>query len=283
MPFATIDGVRLYYEVLGGSGPWVALSPGGRRPLAAVRPIAEGLAQAGCRVLVHDRRNCGLSDMVVDPTGPEDRIWADDLHGLLEREGALPAILGGASSGCRLSLLFAQRYPDAVRALLLWRMTGGAFAAKRLGEQYFGEYIRAAETGGMAGVCATEHFGDLIAADPAKRERLMAMDPRAFVSALMTWRDLFLGGADAPVLGIGEADLRSIAVPTCIIPGNDKTHPARVGQEAARLIPGAELHAVMTQEYDLDVVPLEMWDARQGAVIGILVDFLRRKGLGGAQ
>lgn len=254
---------------------------GGRRPLAAVRPIAQGLARAGYRVLIHDRRNCGSSDIVIDPGRPENQIWADDLHRLLRELDALPAILGGASSGCRLSLLFAGSYPGAVRALLLWRMTGGAFAAQRLAEQYFGEYIRAAGQGGMAAVCASEHFADLIAADPQKRDRLMGMDPRGFVSALTAWRDKFLAGAGAPVLGIGATELRAVTVPTCIVPGNDKTHPGRIGTEAARLIPGAELHSLMGEDLDLDVAPLEMWDAKQDAVIGTFVDFLARNGLHG--
>ena len=46
--------------------------------------------------------------------------------------GALPACVGGRSSGCRLSLMFALRYPQAVRGLRLWRITGGPYAAERL-------------------------------------------------------------------------------------------------------------------------------------------------------
>ena len=32
MPLAKVREVNLNYEVLGNKGPWVALSPGGRRP-----------------------------------------------------------------------------------------------------------------------------------------------------------------------------------------------------------------------------------------------------------
>ena len=65
MPIANVRGANINYEVLGTSGPWVALSPGGRRPLEGVKHLAERVASAGFRVLIHDRRNCGASDLVL--------------------------------------------------------------------------------------------------------------------------------------------------------------------------------------------------------------------------
>ena len=65
-------------------------------------------------------------------------------------------------------MLFALKYPHDMRALLMWRVTGGAFAAERLAEQYYSQYIRAAETGGMAAVAASEHFAARIADNPAE-------------------------------------------------------------------------------------------------------------------
>src|SRR5205814_3051892 len=140
----------------GERGAWLALSPGGRRSLDMVRSLAQRMASAGYRVLLHDRRNCGLSDIVIGGEASEYEIWADDLYDLLSRLNALPAVVGGGSSGCRLSLLFALKYPAGVRALLLWRVTGGAFAAERLTENYYGQYIRAARQSGMAAVCALD-------------------------------------------------------------------------------------------------------------------------------
>ena len=78
----------------------------------------------------------------------------------------LPAFVGGSSSGCRTALLFALRHPDAVRALLLWRVTGGRFACERLAQEYYGQFIEAAKQGGMAAVCEMEHWKERIAARP---------------------------------------------------------------------------------------------------------------------
>src|SRR5207237_8587175 len=83
MPIATIRGAHIHYQVLGEHGPWVALSPGGRRDLSGVMPLATQVAAAGYRVLLHDRRNCGASDVVIEGDASEYEMWADDLHALL--------------------------------------------------------------------------------------------------------------------------------------------------------------------------------------------------------
>ena len=61
MPFANIRGVNINYEILGERGPLIALQPGGRRAGAALRPLAAKVAEAGYRVIIYDRRNCGAS------------------------------------------------------------------------------------------------------------------------------------------------------------------------------------------------------------------------------
>jgi len=104
------------------------------------------------------------------------------------------------------------RHPKAARGLLLFRVTGGAFAAQRLPENYYGQFIRAAETGGMAAVCAIEQHQERFAANPAKREQLMKMDPKRYIDVMSCWRDNFVTGAGLPVMGVSEDQLRSIKV-----------------------------------------------------------------------
>src|SRR5215467_1459623 len=136
MPIATVRGVEINYQVLGERGPWVALQPGGRRGLEGVKPLGQKIAEAGNRVLVYDRRNCGASGISFDGGNSENEAWAADLHELLLQLDALPAFIGGSSSGCRLALLAALRHPADLRGLLLWRVTGGAYAAARLVQNY---------------------------------------------------------------------------------------------------------------------------------------------------
>ena len=275
MPIANVRGVHINYQVVGDRGPWVALSPGGRRDFGVVEPLAELVAEAGFLVLLHDRRNCGASDVVIAGEESEYEIWADDLYELLSQLGARPAFVGGSSSGCRLSLLLALRHPDAVRALLLWRVTGGRFAAERLAHNYYGQFIDVAKEGGMAAVCDTEFFRERIQQNPRNRERLSAMDPKRFIDVMEHWREYFIRDADLPVIGASADDLRSITVPTCVIPGNDWTHPRRVGEAASQLLPKGELHILMPQDMEVDLY-IEAWDEKREELAAIFVDFLKR-------
>ncbi len=243
--------------------------------MSGIVPLAGRIAAAGYRVLLHDRRNCGLSDVVIEGQESEYEIWADDLYELLGQLDARPAIVGGSSSGCRLSLLLALRHPDAVRALLLWRVTGGQFAANRLAENYYGQYIEAAKRGGMQAVCQGEHFAERIAANPPVRDYLLGLDPERFIQVMSNWREYFLRDAEKPVIGATEDELRSIVVPACVVPGNDWTHPRRVGETASRLLPSAELRILMPKDEEVDLA-IEAWDGKIDELAAIFIDFLGR-------
>ena len=126
MPIATVRGVALNYEVLGDTGPFVALQPGGRRAGSALRPLAQKIAEAGNRVVLYDRRNTGGSSIAIDGES-ENQEWADDLHELLREIDAGPAFVGGSSSGCRLALMLALQ-PSARRCAAC--CCGGSPAAR---------------------------------------------------------------------------------------------------------------------------------------------------------
>jgi pimeloyl-ACP methyl ester carboxylesterase len=199
------------------------------------------------------------------------------LRELLQHLDALPAFIGGSSSGCRLALLLALRHPAAVRGLLLWRVTGGAYAAQRLVQQYYTQFIELAQEGGMAAVCDSAHFSEMIRANPANRARLTALDSKDFIARMERWRRSFEEGADHPVIGLSPAELRSMTMPASIVPGNDRVHPRAPGQAAHRLMPNAEYHEVLTEDRpDLDVA-LEDWQAKEGLLAAIFIDFIRRQ------
>ena len=217
-------------------------------------------------MLLHDRRNTGASDIVIEGDEGEEEIWTVDLYELLGRLGARPAFVGGASSGARTSIITYLRHRDAVRALFLMRLTGGAFAAGRLPEMYYGQFIRAAREGGMAAVCATEQYRERIAANPANRERLMRMDPQRYIEVMSRWLEIFTRGPVAPMYGVTEAQLRSIVVPTVVIPGNDKTHSMECGRAIQRLIPGSRLFELPLQDQDVPLVPFTEWAPHEEAI-----------------
>jgi pimeloyl-ACP methyl ester carboxylesterase len=276
MPIAQVRGVNINYKIIGDQGPWVALSPGGRRDISGIELLGTALAGEGHRVVVFDRRNCGASDVVIAGEESEYEIWADDVHELMRQLNALPAVVGGSSSGCRTSLLFALRHPEAVRALLLWRVTGGRYACERLAQEYYGQYIEAAKQGGMAAVCEMEHWKERIQARPSNRAALMKMSPEQFIQVMSHWREYFLKGADLPVIGATEEDLRSIKVPTCVVPGNDLTHGPQVVENLRRSMPHAEVHVLFPKFYNEALSPREEWDEKAPIMAELFADFIKR-------
>ena len=278
MDFVNTEGVRLHYEILGDQGPWLALVSGGRRSGAEFLPLARLIAARGFRVVLHDRRNTGASQVLIEGDRGEEEIWADDWVQLMQHLNAVPTFFGGGSSGARLALLTSLRHPDVVRGLLLLRITGGAFTAGRLPDNYYGQFIRAAEQGGMAAVCATPFYQELIAADPSNQDRLMAMDPRQYIAVMRHWLQIFLQGPREPVLGMTIEALQAIRVPTWVVPGNDNTHVSRHGREAAALIPGCELFELPVADEDVPALPFSAWGPHEETLATAMADFMRRVG-----
>jgi pimeloyl-ACP methyl ester carboxylesterase len=227
--------------------------------------------------VLHDRRNTGASDILIEGKEGEEEIWTDDLYELLGRLEARPAVVGGGSSGARTSILTYLRHPDAVRALFLMRLTGGEFAAGRLPEMYYGQFIKAAREGGMAAVCATEQYKERIAANPANRERLMRMDPKRYIEVMSNWLAIFTRGPVAPMYGVADAQLASIRVPTMVIPGNDKTHSMPCGRAIQRLIPGSRLVELPLEDQDVPLVPFPEWAPHEETIARVCADFVKHQ------
>jgi pimeloyl-ACP methyl ester carboxylesterase len=276
MPFLHIRDVRIHYRVFGDSGPWLALITGGRRGFNEFVAFAEKIAAQGFRVLLHDRRNTGASDVLIAGEDGEEEIWADDLAVLLAQLQATPAFIGGTSSGARLSMLFNQRHPEAVKGLLLMRITGGDFAAGRLPEMYYQQFIRAAEQGGMQAVCETEQYRERIQANPTNQARLMAMVPAEYIRVMKHWLSIFLRGPRKPVLGMEDDVMRAIRVPTIVVPGNDKTHASVNGHAAHALIPGSILYELPIQDQDVPLLPFSDWAPHEETLARVFADFMHQ-------
>lgn len=283
MPEAVIRGVPLNYLVVGDQGPWVAFTPGSRRPYGELVPLAQAVAGAGYRVLLHDRRNCGASGVAIEPIGSEHEIWADDLKELCTSLGIDRIYAGGSSAGARLALLFALRHPTLVQGLLLWRVTGGRHAAEKLAHQYYGQFQDLARSGGMEAVCTSEHFAECIRERPANREGLMAMRVDDFWATMEMWRKRFLADADLPVVGATEEQLRALKVPACICAGNDMIHTPETARKVAGLIAESQLYDdLVSKRADDDL--LETWDVAEWKVAeprlaAIFTDFMRQRGV----
>src|SRR5437867_4003560 len=211
--FLTRDGCTLHYEIF-GDGPRIALTPGGREAGGALMPLVELLAKECC-VLIWDRRNTGAADLYFETERSEYQIWADDLAELLAITAFAPAVIAGGSAGCRVAVNAVMRHASIARAMILWSVTGGAFASRFLGHIYHEIYIEAARDCGMEAVAETPFFAARIAENPTNRGRLMAIDPRQFIAVMKRWDEAFHAGPHDPIAGVSAA-VTSIRTPTLI-------------------------------------------------------------------
>ena len=74
------------------------------------------------RVVVYDKRGCGLSDPVTEPPAVEERI--DDTRAVMDAAGIERAAVFGISEGAGLAAFFAAAHPDRVSHAVLF----GGFA-----------------------------------------------------------------------------------------------------------------------------------------------------------
>ena len=276
MPIARVNGLNLNYEIVGDDGPPVALITGGRRSYAEFKPLAVRISAAGYRVLLHDRRNTGASDFSIEGKEVEEVVWADDLYELLKYNDALPAFIGGASSGARTAINFCIRHLEGTRALLLLRVTGGEFAAARLSENYYGQFIKMAREGGMSAVCASEQYQERFKENPRNLDKMMKIKVEDYILAMSNWMTLFEEVAHLPVMGVREDQLRSIKAPTIIIPGNDLVHSSASAKVAHDMINGSELHKLPVSDQEIPVIPFTEWKVHEQEIANTFIEFMLR-------
>jgi pimeloyl-ACP methyl ester carboxylesterase len=235
MPATSIDDCSIAFEIL-GHGPTLVLTPGARNSMDTARRLAEQLATE-FQVILWDRANIGRSD--VQFRGARDLdLWSDQLATLVQRLGVAPAYLCAPSAGARVSFTTALRYPEVVRGMFLWLLSGGA-VAERLAYGYYGRPAELAEQGGMAAVLDDPFWMQRIELNPANRARLLELEPSKFATLMRRWQHA-IRESDL-LFGATEDDLRRISVPTAILAAaEDSGHPRERSLRAAELIPGVE-------------------------------------------
>jgi pimeloyl-ACP methyl ester carboxylesterase len=238
--------------------------------------MAQKIAKSGFRVMLHDRRNTGASDLWIDGDEGEEAPWLSDMHELMRQNDALPAFFCGSSAGARTSIRFYLKYPQAVRGLLLLRVTGGAFAAGRLPENYYGQFLTAAKQGGMAAVCAMDAWKERFKENPRGRDYLANLPVEKFIKVFTRWKEVFEAGGKHPVMGVTEQELRSIKVPVMIIPGNDQTHSSASAAVAHKLIPGSQVHQLPITDQEVPLIPFPEWGPYEEEIARTFVDFMQR-------
>jgi pimeloyl-ACP methyl ester carboxylesterase len=245
MARATVDGLTLGYELIGDAGgrPWV-ITPGGRftKESPGIRQLAVELSQAGNRVLIWDRPNCGESD--VNFTGSsESAMQADALVSLLEHLDMTPAVIAGGSGGARVSLLAAARHPEAAAGVAVWWISGGVYGLLSLATHYCGNSVAEAWRDGMEAVAGLDEWAEVIASNPSNRQRFLDQDRAEFITTLERWMLAYCPREGETVPGLTDADARRMQLPALVFrSGESDPHHTRATSEAvAGLLPQARL------------------------------------------
>lgn len=239
-----IHGGNVVYEILGETGEFIALTPGGRfsKDIPGLRPLAEQLVKGGYRVLLWDRPNCGKSDLQFYGQS-ESHMRADTLHQLITGLGIGPCVIAGGSGGARDSILTTILHPEIVTKLVTWNIVGGVYGSFVLGSYYIVPSIQAVRGLGIKGLLGVSEWQERIADNPDNKDRILAMDGDEFLKVMLRWLNAFVPKPGQAIPGVDDALFDDIRVPTLIIRGgeNDWDHPKRTSLEVSCLIRGSRL------------------------------------------
>jgi pimeloyl-ACP methyl ester carboxylesterase len=241
----TIKNLEIDYELFGPKGaPAIALTPGGRFPkdIAGLPQLAQTLADAGRRVLLWDRPNCGASDITFD-TDSESGTQGRTLAALIRELELGPTALAAGSGGSRVSLIAAATDPDAISHLVLWWISGGTLGMIQLAYYYCVEMAIAASKGGMQAVAAMPGWAVQIERNPRNREIILAQDPARFIKTMERWAAFYFPSETSPVPGLTPADFTRLRMPSLIYRSgaSDLSHTRRTREWVHELITQSEL------------------------------------------
>jgi len=266
-----VRDVELYYEEMGSGPPCVLVhgGPGIGHPamLASFAPLANRV-----RLIAYEHRGHGESSRAPVETYAQ-RELAEDLRAFCRALALDRPVILGISAGGFVSLLYAGRYPDEPRALILIGtspsrhfITRAAANMRRLGTRAMQEAHRALWDGSITDPevfrRAFETILPMYYHDPSRAPKSLAgrrFDPdtrRALIRDYATY--------DA------RPQLSQVTVPTFVAVGrHDWICPVEESVEIAGLIRGAELHIFERSGHSPHI-------EESGAFLGAVRDFLNR-------
>ncbi len=244
----TVDGVHIAYQVV-GDGPFdLVHAPGGISNVEAIwdvpalRAFLRRLASIS-RLIVFDRRGCGVSDRPPTIESLALEIGMDDIRAVMDAAGSERAVIFGFEDAGPLTAVFAASYPERTTALVLF----AAYARYAWAPDYpwgwrdeqYGDWRAHAEQEWGTDAFwryALEMVAPSVARDPdflrafARYSRLCA-SPNWFVASERALHEI-----DARTV------LPTIRVPTLLIHRDgDRVEPVDQSRYMADQIPGATL------------------------------------------
>jgi proline iminopeptidase len=177
------DGHALYWEAVGTPAGTPAVFLHGGPGSGATAGTRRYFDPAAFRAILFDQRGCGRSrPLVTDPTSDLSTNTTDhlvaDIERLREHLTIDRWVVVGVSWGSSLGLVYAQRHPDRVRALVLGPVTAGTrrettWITRDMGRvfpQQWDEFVAAVPPAERDGDLATAYARLLASPDLAVRE-----------------------------------------------------------------------------------------------------------------
>jgi pimeloyl-ACP methyl ester carboxylesterase len=115
--YAVNDGVRIYYEVCGNTGPTILFVPGFQVMHGRAWKMQVPFLTRTYRTVVYDGRGAGLSDHPSIEYGKESQV--NDALAVMDELGIARFAIIAVSSGARPAAVIAARHPDRVSGLVL--------------------------------------------------------------------------------------------------------------------------------------------------------------------
>jgi len=244
-----VNGTTLHCESVGEGRPCLALHGGpGTDSSGLARSLAPIAAELGLRLILYDHRGHGRSEWVPVEQCTQDQLAAD-VDGVRQALGLGPVDVLGISWGGFLGLMYAARYPSAIRSLAV---VGAAAsrdfmaraednARRRATAQQWAAY-RSLWDGSLSDDASFRRAFETIRAlyffDPARAAENNAA--RADIRYRLAVRRFVIEHEYARY--DCRAELPRIACPTLVAVGrHDWICPVDQSEEIARLVPGAEL------------------------------------------
>lgn len=248
----SINGTSLFVRVVGEGDPLVVVHGGPGMEHSYLTPGIDVLADAA-QLVLYDQRGTGRSFEISDPDSLTLEAFLADIDGVREAVGRERIDVLAHSWGGLLALLYAARYPERVRSLVL---VGSVEPGQRFAD----------EAGQRAATLRTEADAELIdslarsegfaARDPGTVSRLYwaAFRPTFADRARADWLRVDFteltarrgGDVAAGVMGpLGAFDywdeVQTISSPTLIVHGAADPSPLAVPTALRDAIAGAEL------------------------------------------
>ena len=234
--FTTINGFRCSFTDI-GEGQTILFVHGFPLSRAIWQPQIEALAK-NYRVIAPDLRGHGESSAPAGVYAMD--TFAEDLQALIAERKCGPVVLVGHSMGGYLSFAFYRKFPQSVRALVLFctRATADSEEGKIVRENL----AQRAEREGPAAV-AEQMLPKMLAASAAARPDLVEQVRQIMLSTSLNGLTGSLRGMAARPSSLEL--LPKINVPTLVVAGeHDAIIPAAESAALAAAIPHAELAVI---------------------------------------